>query len=321
MFFNKVGKMAIGSRLRMLNERLSEDARQLYRNYGVELKPKWFPVFYVLSTKQKSSITAIAQEIGHSHPSVSKIVREMSKAGLVLEQTDKSDGRKNIISLTKKGISIKAKIKDQYEDVDKAIEMILASTTHNLWIALEEFEYMLEQQSLLSRVMAQKKNREAKKVSIIPYEEKHRKHFKTLNEEWIRKYFKMEEMDHKALDHPKTYILDNGGHILVALYEGEVVGVCALIKIDHPRHDYELAKMGVSPKAQGKGIGWLLGKAIIDKAKSLGANTLYLESNTVLKPAISLYRKLGFTKISGIPTPYKRSNMQMELQLNLTSKP
>ncbi len=315
MFFNKVGKMAIGSRLRMLNEKLSEDAQKLYRIYGVELKPKWFPVFYVLSNNEKSSITTIAHEIGHSHPSVSKIVREMSKVGLVLEQPDKNDGRKNIISLTKKGRKITTKIKDQYADVDKAIEMILAHTTHNLWIALEEFEYMLDQQTLLDRVLEQKKNREAKKVSIVPYEEKYREHFKALNEEWIRKYFKMEEMDHKALDHPKTYILDNGGHILVALYEGEAVGVCALIKIDHPQHDYELAKMGVSPKAQGKGIGWLLGNAIIDKAKSLGATTLYLESNTVLKPAIALYRKLGFTKISGIPTPYERSNIQMEMKL------
>ncbi|MCW5516993.1 helix-turn-helix domain-containing GNAT family N-acetyltransferase [Muriicola sp. Z0-33] len=316
MFFNKVGKMAIGSRLRMLNERISEDAQQLYQIYGVELKPKWFPVFYMLSTSDSHSITAIAKEIGHSHPSVSKIVREMSKAGLVDEQPDENDGRKNIISLSEKGQKIRIKIKDQYADVDKAIENALEHTTHNLWIAMEEFEYMLDQNSLLGRVLDEKKKREAKKVEIVDYEEKYRQHFKSLNEEWIRKYFKMEEMDHKALDHPKTYILDNGGHILVALYEGEAVGVCALIKIDHPQFDYELAKMGVSPKAQGKGIGWLLGNAIIDKAKSLGATSLYLESNTVLKPAIALYRKLGFNKISGIPTPYKRSNIQMEMKIN-----
>jgi len=316
MFFNKVGKMAIGSRLRILNERISEDAEQLYRIYGVDLKPKWFPVFYILSTIEKCAITEIAYEIGHSHPSVSKIVKEMAKAGLVSEKPDKNDGRKNIISLTKKGHNVAAKIEDQYADVDQAIEEALEHTTHNLWIALEEFEYMMDQKSLLGRVLEQKKKREAKKVKIVPYKEKYRAHFKNLNEEWIRKYFKMEEMDHKALDHPKTYILDNGGHILVALYEGEVVGVCALIKIDQPPYDYELAKMGVSPMAQGKGIGWLLGKAIINKASSLGAKMLYLESNTVLKPAISLYRKLGFCKISGIPTPYKRSNIQMELKLN-----
>ena len=49
--------------------------------------------------------------------------------------------------------------------------------------------------------------------------------FRTLNEEWITDYFRMEEADYKALDHPKEYILDKGGAILVALYKDEPVGV------------------------------------------------------------------------------------------------
>lgn len=152
-------------------------------------------------------------------------------------------------------------------------------------------------------------------IQIVPYTPAYRQAFKELNEEWIQKYFKMEVMDHKSLDHPKTYILDRGGYIAVALLNDEPVGVCALIKpLDSP-YEYELAKMGVSPKAQGKGIGWLLGKAIIEKAANLGAKSIFLESNTVLKPALNLYRKLGFKEIEGIPTPYSRSNIQMELQL------
>ncbi|MCS2304494.1 hypothetical protein NXX23_23480 [Bacteroides ovatus] len=47
-------------------------------------------------------------------------------------------------------------------------------------------------------------------------------------------------VDYKALDHPKEYILDKGGAILVALYKDEPVGVCALCKMDHPLYDYEL---------------------------------------------------------------------------------
>ena len=80
-------------------------------------------------------------------------------------------------------------------------------------------------------------------------------------------------------------------------------------------YDFELAKMAVSPKAQGKNIGWLLGQAIIEKAKALGASGIYLESNTILKPAINLYHKLGFQKVAGHPTPYERCNIQMELKL------
>ncbi|MDF2431587.1 MAG: hypothetical protein JWP44_1218 [Mucilaginibacter sp.] len=100
---------------------------------------------------------------------------------------------------------------------------------------------------------------------------------------------------------------------MFALYKGEPVGTCALIKMD--QHAFELSKMAVSPKAKGKGIGELLGKAIISKAKEAGATRLYLESNTILKPAISLYYKLGFKKITGPPSPYERANIQMELSL------
>lgn len=57
----------------------------------------------------------------------------------------------------------------------------------------------------------------------------------------------MEEADYKALDHPKEYILDKGGAILVALYKDEPVGVCALCKMDHPLYDYELAKLACQP--------------------------------------------------------------------------
>jgi ribosomal protein S18 acetylase RimI-like enzyme len=73
--------------------------------------------------------------------------------------------------------------------------------------------------------------------------------------------------------------------------------------------------MAVSPAAQGKNIGWLLGRAIIEKARALGASTLYLESNTILKPAINLYHKLGFKKVAGHVSPYERCNIQMELKL------
>ncbi|MNL36403.1 ribosomal-protein-alanine N-acetyltransferase [compost metagenome] len=101
----------------------------------------------------------------------------------------------------------------------------------------------------------------------------------------------------------------------MALYNGEPVGVCALIKMDDPDYQYEMAKMAVSPDVQGKSIGWLLGQTIVAEAKSLGASKLYLESNTLLKPAISLYHKLGFKKVVGRSTPYARCNIQMELEL------
>jgi GNAT superfamily N-acetyltransferase len=152
-------------------------------------------------------------------------------------------------------------------------------------------------------------------IEIVNYTPQHKEVFRDLNVAWISKYFKMEDSDYKALDNADSHIIDKGGHIVVALLNKVPVGVCALIKMDDPMYDFELAKMAVDPTAQGKKIGWLLGEAVKDKAKSVGAKTLYLESNTILTPAISLYRKLGFIEVLGRPTPYERCNIQMALIL------
>jgi len=152
-------------------------------------------------------------------------------------------------------------------------------------------------------------------IEIVDYQTKYRDAFSSLNKEWIDAYFTMEEEDEKALYNPEEYIIDKGGYILVVLLDDRPIAVCALIKLYQSKHDYELAKMAVSPQYHGRGIGYLLGKAVVNKAKSLNAKSLFLESNTILEPAINLYRKLGFVEVPIKDSPYKRSNIQMVLFL------
>lgn len=316
--FERTGKVALGSRLRLLTARIADDAGKIYELYDVEgFSPKWFPVFFVLSEDGAKTITEIATGIGHSQPSVTKIIKEMAKAGLVEDNLKSKDKRRNVAGLTEKGKALSGQIiKVQCADIEIAIDGIIAEATHNLWEAIAEWEFLLEQKSLLKRVQEQKKLRESKDVQIVAYQPKYQSAFKSLNEEWISGYFEIEEADRKALDSAEAYILDKGGKIFVALYNNEPVGVCALIKMDDPDYDYEMAKMAVAPQAQGKNIGWLLGQAAIRSARESGASKIYLESNTILKPAINLYYKMGFQKIPGRPTPYQRANIQMELVLN-----
>ena len=151
-------------------------------------------------------------------------------------------------------------------------------------------------------------------VTIKPYQPEDKEAFYRLNEEWISAHFQMEAPDHEVLGNPEQYILDRGGFILVATLEDQVVGVCALLKREEI-DGYELAKMAVAPAAQGKSIGYLLGKAAIEKARSMQARRLFLDSNTRLHAAIKLYEKLGFKKAVGPPSPYARVDIQMELDL------
>jgi len=163
----------------------------------------------------------------------------------------------------------------------------------------------------LKRVRDEKKVRESKEIRIVNYHPQYKLSFRQLNEDWIQQYFKMEPADYKYLDHPEENIIHKGGYILFALVGDNPVGACALIRLDEGT--FELGKMAVSPLVKGKGIGTLLGEAAIEKAKEAGAGRLYLESNTVLKPALNLYQKLGFKRVVDKPSPYERSNIQMEL--------
>jgi len=157
-------------------------------------------------------------------------------------------------------------------------------------------------------------------LTIVPYSSKYEKDFFNLNEQWISHYFKMEKTDVDSLSDPEGYIINKGGHILIGCLLNEdgsesVAAVCALIKMTDHEFDYELAKMAVSPKHHGKGYGYQIGKATVDKAKELNAKTIYLESNRILTPAITLYKKLGFVEVEGYESPYERSNIQMVLEL------
>lgn len=312
-FYDRVGIIGLGSRLRRLAETITGDSTEVYKLQGLNFEPKWWPVFYVLYKDGACSVKEIAEKIGHSHPSVSQITKGMIKKGIVKAKKDESDGRITLLSLSKNGLDLIPDLEELYVDVRKAVDDLLQETYHDIWKALQDLEYALAQKDLLTRVKQARKERESTYVKIIDYAPQHSRYFKELNEEWIKRYFMLEPTDSKVLENPQDYILDPGGHILMASYKEEIVGTCALIKMDNS--SYELAKMAVAPAAQGKKIGWLLAKGLIEKARSSGAKRIYLESNTKLIPAINLYHKLGFKKVIGPPSPYSRANIQMELLL------
>lgn len=315
-FFERTGKTAVGTKLRMLTDRITADAAEIYRLYGAEIKPKWFPVLFALSDGEPRTITGISREIGQTHPSVSNIVKEMMAGKLIREITDKRDKRRTVIALSQRGKRLCTLLPEICNDVAEAIDEISQAARNDLWEAIREWDEQLTAKSLFQRVKDVRRARMAKNIEIVLYEPRFHEAFCALNKEWITKYFEVEDADLHALEHPQEYIIDKGGYIFVGCYQGEPVGVCALLKTDNPEYDYELAKLAVSPKAQGLGMGVMLCEAVVEKARQLGARNIFLESNTRLHPAIHIYRKVGFHELPKRPSAYKRANIWMELCFN-----
>ena len=130
-------------------------------------------------------------------------------------------------------------------------------------------------------------------IQIRPFQAGDAPAFRELNEHWIKKYFALEEHDGIALGDPENNILRLGGHIFMAVTDaGEPVGCCALIPL-RPGV-FELAKMAVSENCRGCGIGRKLLEHTLAQAKTLGAKSLFLGSNTKLANAVHLYESVGF---------------------------
>ncbi len=150
-------------------------------------------------------------------------------------------------------------------------------------------------------------------ITICRYDHSKKELFRTLNEEWLRKYFTLEPLDVMLLSDPQHSIIDPGGEIFFAEQDGAVVGTAALIR--HSEEEFELGKMAVTEAAQGLGIGALLMERCIAAAKDAAAVRIILYSNTMLVPAIRLYRKFGFTETPLTESGYVRTNIKMELLL------
>jgi putative acetyltransferase len=140
--------------------------------------------------------------------------------------------------------------------------------------------------------------------------------FRTLNEEWITRYFTLEAKDRETLGDPESTILRKGGHIFMVYADAEPVGCVALI----PMGDgvYELSKMAVSTRLRGLGIGRRLLEYTVSRARLLGARSLFLGSSTKLKNAVHLYESIGFRHVPPEKLPpmhYRRADVFMEMPL------
>lgn len=138
----------------------------------------------------------------------------------------------------------------------------------------------------------------------------HLPEFVRLNELWISEHFSLEDAD-KALAANPAKVIENGGFVFSLASDGQVVGVCALFKETPER--FQLARMAIEPNSRGNGYGRMLMEHALNHAKSNGATSVYLLSNTALETAISLYRHYGFITVSTGQDPvYARCNIVME---------
>ncbi len=105
--------------------------------------------------------------------------------------------------------------------------------------------------------------------------------------------------DNDLNDIEKNYFAGNGFFgIVVEIETNDIVGTFGLFPaaID----TYELRKMYLLKQARGRGAGTLILNTCTDIARENHYKKITLETISVLKEAVSLYKKFGFTEIAPV---------------------
>jgi ribosomal protein S18 acetylase RimI-like enzyme len=119
-----------------------------------------------------------------------------------------------------------------------------------------------------------------------------------------------------VLGNPEAEIIAPGGDILFAVLNSntgdrEVVGTVGLRP--EGQTSFELTKMAVDERYQGKGYGQYLLETALALAHERGMERIVLYTQTSLQPALSLYYKNGFVKSEEpLGAGYSRCDIKLE---------
>jgi len=325
----ELGSLGLGSRLKRLSDKIMQDGIRVYRESGVDFEPRWFPLYQYLDRFGPSPVMDIARGLGITHPAVNQVAGQMVQARLIATYRDARDKRRRLLALTREGRALKPVLTSLWSSISVAVNGVLDESQVAFLKDLDAIEAAVDRQGLYARLQLAgamtadqmrpdrpRPDGSAPELVIEGFQPVLADTFRRINEEWITEYFKLEVADQKTLEDPHRSILEAGGDILFVrdTRTAEILGTCALIK--HNESLAELAKMGVTKQARGRGAGLLLVQAIIHRASELGFQRLFLETNARLEPAIKIYRQVGFEQCEPPrPSDYERSNVYMELAL------
>ena len=93
----------------------------------------------------------------------------------------------------------------------------------------------------------------------------------------------------------ERFLADPGHYIAVALDQGTVVGIGTANEYLHPDKPVQfwVAEMGVATPYRRRGIGTRLLEMLLDVARELGCEEIWLGTEEDNAPARALYRSLG----------------------------
>lgn len=311
MYLPTLRELALGSRLKALSDHFYQAVDEVYRACGAGIESRWFPVLRFLRDVGPTTVTDVALAIGQTHSAVSQLADRLVEAGMVVRQRDPRDGRRSVLALTDAGERALGALGPVWLAIRRGMAESMGPRGMALLDAIDGCEQALADRPLVDAILAQRSALSVAGVEIVPFEPALREHFRRLNQQWLERHFRVEDVDRTLFADPEGTILAKGGAILFALYAGEVIGTCALMH--EGEGVFELSKMGVDENYRGLGAGRKLLDAAIAEYRRRGGSRLFLESNSRLGRALGMYERAGFVRQAALRpgSHYERADVYM----------
>ena len=311
MFLQSQGELALGSRFKAASESLYATANAAYRAAGVELGGHWFQVLRYLHVKGPADVSTIATAIGQTHSAVSQLASKLQRADWIVRTSDRADARRSVLDLSAEGERRLGAMGPIWCAIRRGARRGRAQRQGPLLETLAISKGTWLTASCCAGSLPSTGDCKKAKAVVKTFRSEWREHFYRNQRRMVERYFTIEEVDRRMLSEPETYVLEPGGTIVFALIDGEVIGTCALLK--EASGVYELSKMAVETGWRGIGAGRLLLDGAIAEFRKRRGQTLFLESNSKLGPALKLYESAGFVH-QPAPRPgshYQRADVYM----------
>lgn len=249
----------------------------------------------------------IAEELRVDPAYLTRILRKLGDSGLTEVRPDPADGRRRILSLTKKG---EAALGTLQSEADREIGALVSSLNERDTYALSAS--LRRTMELLSGEAARRKEVEvvlrAHAVGDVGWV--------------IERQSKLYAEEHGWNGEYEALVCDIGGAFLrdfvpgkefcwIAESGGERVGAVFLAR--RSDEQAQLRMLHVEPSARGSGVGRMLVDECVRFAREAGYNSMRLWTQSTLRSARRLYDRVGFRLVSSEASHRFGQDMESEV--------
>lgn len=158
-FYQSLGYLFFGTRLKRLSEQFLNDVNKIYKHHKISFDAAWFPVFYLIAEHDEVSIRTISNELRISHSAASQMISSLQQKGFVKSTVSKTDARHKAVTFTAKGQKLLQKVQPVWKALQKAMEELSIENTQSkkLLDALSALENNLQKEGVYERVQRKMK--------------------------------------------------------------------------------------------------------------------------------------------------------------------